>query len=366
MKIGLLNVEIAVNAGTERLILVHANALKNKGFEVEILCAYYKNNVFPDEYKKFKIIEYAKNFENKKILRSTLISKHLINLDVLFLKDYDAIICYRPFTNILAMNAKKKYGTKVFWYCSHPEKHLYPKFFKTLNEKNFIFKTLLSAGIKKDKESLKYFDKIWVNSHKMWTKFNLIYDFNEHSVLYPPAGKLMKKSKKKGEYLLSVSRISPEKNQLIILEALKLMKDRPKTVIIGKFANPKYYNKLKKIVEENNLPVQFLGELKDEEIQQWYNKSFLMVYTPYDEDFGMVPLETISSGKPILTHVSNGVSEILPFRFVFSNIKELANKIQDIKNKKIKGLTAEELKLPYKINEEHIYEIIKSINKVKI
>jgi glycosyltransferase involved in cell wall biosynthesis len=213
--------------------------------------------------------------------------------------------------------------------------------------------------MKKDKESLKYFDKIWVNSHHMWTKVNLIYDFNEHSVLYPPAGKLMKKVNKKGDYIICISRISPEKNQIILLEALKLMKNRPKTVIIGKITNEKYYNKLQKIVKENNLPVEFLGELNDNKIQKWYEKSFLNVYTSYDEDFGIVPLESVSSGKPILTHVSNGVSEILPKRFVFSSVKELAEKIENMKNKKIKKLTEEELKLPYKIKEEHLNEIVK-------
>jgi glycosyltransferase involved in cell wall biosynthesis len=358
MKIGLLNVEIEANAGTERLVATHANFLKKKGFTVEIICAYYKKNVFPKDFSKFKIVEYAKEFENKKKLKSTLLSRHLINLDVSFLKGYDVLICYRPFTNILAMEAKKKYGTKILWYCSHPEKHLYPKYFKTLNKQNFVFKTLLYFGMKKDKESVKYFDKIWLNSHHMWTKFNLIYDFNEHSVSYPPAGKLMKKSNKKGEYIISVSRISPEKNQIILLEALKLMKNKPKTVIIGKITNQKYYEKLQKIIKENNLPVEFLGELKDEEIQKWYEKSFLNVYTSYDEDFGIVPLEAISSGKPILTHVSNGVSEILPSRFVFSSIKELTEKIKYIKIKKIKGLTKEELKLPYKVKEDHLNEIV--------
>jgi glycosyltransferase involved in cell wall biosynthesis len=358
-KIGLLNVEIESNAGTERLVATHANFLKKKGFDVEIICAYYKDNVFPKDFKKFKIIEYAKEFEIKKKLRSTMISRHLVNLDISFLKGYDAIICYRPFTNILAMKAKKKYGTKILWYCSHPEKHLYPQFFKTLNKNNWIFEAILKNGKKLDKESIKYFDKIWINSHKMWIKLNLIYDYNEHSVLYPPAGKLMKKSNTKGEYLISVSRISPEKNQIILLEALKLMKNKPKTIIIGKIANEKYYELLQKIVNENNLPVEFLGELNDEEIQKWYNKSFLNVYTSYDEDFGIVPLESISTGKPILTHVSNGVSEILPSRFVFSNIKELADKIHDIKIKKIKGLTKEEMKLPYKVKEEHLNEILK-------
>ncbi|MDD2678274.1 MAG: glycosyltransferase family 4 protein [Candidatus Nanoarchaeia archaeon] len=363
MKIGLLNVEIEMNAGTERLIATHANFLKKKGLDVEILCGYYNKNVFPNDFKKFKIKEYAKNYENKKKIRSTLLSRHIIDLDVSFLEKYDALICYRPFTNILAMKAKKKYKTKIFWYCSHPEKHLYPKLFKTLNDKKWIFKAILKKGEKLDKESIKYFDRIWVNSHKMWTKFNLIYEFNEHSVLYPPAGKLMKKSNKTGEYLISVSRISPEKNQAILLEALKLIKNKPKTAIIGKISNQKYYEYLKKIVKENNLPVEFLGELDDNEIQKWYDKSFLAVYTSYDEDFGIVPLECMSSGKPMVSHVSNGISEILPRRFVFSTIKELSEKIQSIKNNKIKPLSNEEITLPHKIKKEHLNEVFEYLMK---
>lgn len=356
MKVCLLNVEFEINAGTERIVAFHAEKLKKAGHEVDIACAYYKPSVFPEKFKNFNIIEYAKELEDLSFMRRTRVSLSLLRRSIKFLKDYDVIIAYRPFTNIMAMRAKKKYGTKILWYCNHPEKHLYPKYFKTLNKKNFIFRTALLPGLGMDKESVKHFDRIYVNSHHMWTKFNLIYDYNNHIVLYLSCDSF--KKAKKGDCLISISRVEPEKNQLVLLKALTRVKNKFKTVFIGQITNQGYYEELKRFIKEHELDVEFTGRQDDKGMQSWYDKSFLSIFTPYDEDFGMVPVESLSAAKPVLTHVSNGVSEVLPDRFVYSTVDELAVKIDSFINHDIKGLTRGELRIPSRIREHHVKQLL--------
>ncbi len=361
MKVCLLNVEFEINGGTERVVATHAKELRKAGHDVDIACAYY-NNVFPESFHDFNIIEYDTSSRNIGLLRRTIVSLKLLKKDVSFLKDYDVIIAYRPFTNIFAMRAKKKYShLKTLWYCSHPEKHLYPKYFRTLNKKNIFFRLILLPAMNMDKRSINSFDTIWVNSYRMWTKFSFIYNYINHKVLFPPPGKLFKPTNKKGNTLLCISRIEPEKNQLILLKALSKLNEKIHTVFVGRITNKPYFNKLKLFAEKYNLDVSFLGEVKDEDLYNLYNDSFLCVYTPIDEDFGIMPLESMSARKPVLTHISNGVSEVLPKRFVYSTIEDLSQKIYKIYNGEYKPLSLKESKLPSQIYKEHIKEIIKSV-----
>ena len=95
--------------------------------------------------------------------------------------------------------------------------------------------------------------------------------------------------------------------------------------------------------------VEFLGAVNDEQLHILLAGAKGLIYPVENEDFGIVPLEAISSGKPSLTHVSNGVSEVLPQRFVYSSVKELADKIVGIKERLIKGLSSNEARIPIKI-----------------
>jgi len=49
--------------------------------------------------------------------------------------------------------------------------------------------------------------------------------------------------------------------------------------------------------------------VSDEELVLLYNKSKLLVYTPYMEPFGLVPLESMSCGTPVVAVREGGVSE---------------------------------------------------------
>ena len=49
--------------------------------------------------------------------------------------------------------------------------------------------------------------------------------------------------------------------------------------------------------------------ITDEELVILYNKAKLVVYTPYMEPFGLVPLEAMSCGTPVVGVNEGGVME---------------------------------------------------------
>ncbi len=351
-------------AGTERLVLTHADELSKKGYNVDIACMYLNPNVFPKRFGKYKIIEYDKNARKIKRAQRIIYPYRMAHQNIDFLKTYDLIICYRPGTNIMAMKAKEKFGVPIIWYCSHPMKHLYPKYFRMKGTKDIIVHYALLLLKRADKKSLKYFDRIYVNSHHMWTKVNMIYNIDNHLVLYPPPGKIFKENGK-GKFIFSLSRISFEKNQMLLLKSLSLLKHPPQAIIAGRIIDRNYFNKLKLFIKQNKLNVKFVNEISDKKIQELYNRALMCVYTPTDEDFGIIPLESLSAGKVCFTHVSNGISEILPLSYVFADEEELADKIRKFISTNMPRITLNEKNLAKRILNIHINQLIDDIKKIR-
>ncbi len=64
-------------------------------------------------------------------------------------------------------------------------------------------------------------------------------------------------------------------------------------------------NKLKKIANKN---IEFLGQLTDNQLLSYYQKCRAVIF-PQEEDFGLVPLEAQSCGRPIVACKAGGALE---------------------------------------------------------
>lgn len=56
--------------------------------------------------------------------------------------------------------------------------------------------------------------------------------------------------------------------------------------------------------------IQFLGRLSDEELADRYRRCRALLF-PGTEDFGMVPVECLAAGRPVIAHLSGGAAESL-------------------------------------------------------
>ncbi len=99
-----------------------------------------------------------------------------------------------------------------------------------------------------------------------------------------------------------VGRISPEKNPMLLLQALQML-DLPTTgYFIGGYQNEPYFTEFQNAMSA--LPAQhqvkYLGELSVDEITEQLTQCDLLINTSISENFGHAMAEALSAGVPIL------------------------------------------------------------------
>ena len=104
-------------------------------------------------------------------------------------------------------------------------------------------------------------------------------------------------------YWLSVQRVDKWKRVEMQLEAFREMPDK-RLVIVGPI-----YPKYQHLVEEAPENVDFLGNLSERLLKYQYSHCEGVLCTSIREDFGIVPLEAMASGKPVVAVDEGGYRE---------------------------------------------------------
>ncbi|KKU86834.1 MAG: glycosyltransferase [Candidatus Gottesmanbacteria bacterium GW2011_GWA2_47_9] len=132
----------------------------------------------------------------------------------------------------------------------------------------------------------------------------------ESTVIYPPVeiskGLALKtrpqgKALRKQDYFLSVGRLTWAKRIDLAIEACNKLKLPLKIVGTGK--EEEY---LRSIAGPT---VEFLGSVSDEELSRLYLGAKALIFCALDEDFGMVPVEAMAAGVPVIALAQGGVVE---------------------------------------------------------
>lgn len=152
-----------------------------------------------------------------------------------------------------------------------------------------------------DKEASLRVDKFICNSRFVAKRIKKYYD-KEARVIYPPvdAKNFFVSDKASGDYFLMVGRLLTYKRFDIAIEAFNRLGKPLK--IVGDGPERK---KLEKAAKKN---VEFLGELQDKELVDCYKNCRGFVF-PQEEDFGIVALEAMASGRPVIAYRGGGALE---------------------------------------------------------
>jgi len=102
-------------------------------------------------------------------------------------------------------------------------------------------------------------------------------------------------------YYLSVGRLSWAKRVDLIIQACNQLK--LPLVVVG---TGKEEKELKQIAGPT---VEFLGSVSDEELTLLYTNAKALIFSALDEDFGMVPVEAMAAGTPVIGLAQGGVKE---------------------------------------------------------
>ncbi|HID51794.1 MAG TPA: glycosyltransferase family 1 protein [Anaerolineae bacterium] len=117
----------------------------------------------------------------------------------------------------------------------------------------------------------------------------------------------------KRPYLLSVGSLTPLKGFDFLVEAVAgIPADRrPLLVIASNFQNPPEKQFLQQLAAEKEVNLNLLGNVSDERLVELYNEAAVTVYAPVREPFGLVALESLACGTPVIAVREGGTQETI-------------------------------------------------------
>jgi len=110
------------------------------------------------------------------------------------------------------------------------------------------------------------------------------------------------------EAVFTASRLEGHKRLDLLINAYR----RSRTQIPLRIAGDGGQAEALRALAEGDARIHFLGRLTDEEIVEEYSRAALVPFVPHEEDMGLITLEAMACGKPVLTvHDSGGVREFV-------------------------------------------------------
>jgi glycosyltransferase involved in cell wall biosynthesis len=190
-------------------------------------------------------------------------------------------------------------------YCHTPIRYawdLYDEYTSNLKQpKKYLVKCTLNSIRKWDISTVNRVDYFIANSKFVSKRIQKTYK-QSSIVIYPPVdtGKFSFCEQKK-DYYLTASRLVPYKKTRLIVEAFNNMPNK-KLVIIG---DGEEYDSIKAIAKRN---IQILGYQEDQVLIEYMQKAKAFIYAAI-EDFGIVPIEAMSCGTPVIALNDGGTAE---------------------------------------------------------
>mgnify|MGYP001215611990 CR=1 FL=1 len=295
-----------------KVAIVHHWLIKMGGGEkvVEYLCDLYPEaDIYTHVYDQTKISDKI----NKHNVNTTFIGKlplskkyykHYLPLMPLALKllnlnEYDLIISSESGPS---KGFCKKGNSIHICYCHSPMRYLWDlsnEYNKKFNFLEKIVSKIVFPFLRKwDVKTAKDIDLIIANSNFVSNRiFNC---WQQQSKVIHPAINYSEFSisSNVSDYYLVLSRHVPYKKIDIVIEAFNV--NSKKVIIIGDGPNLKEMQKISKT--EN---IKFLGWLDDKTKKKYLSECKALLF-PGIEDFGIVPIEAMASGRPVIAYNKGG------------------------------------------------------------
>jgi glycosyltransferase involved in cell wall biosynthesis len=151
---------------------------------------------------------------------------------------------------------------------------------------------------------------IFANSRNVAERLKKYCGIEARPLYHPPPNADMFYVAEAEDYFFFPSRVTPNKRQRLILEALACTGEEVRVRFASSSDHPTYYPEMKKLawtlgVEKR---VEWLGAVSEEEKARLYAHALGILYTPEDEDYGYVTLEAMLASKPVITCKDSGGS----------------------------------------------------------
>ncbi len=145
-------------------------------------------------------------------------------------------------------------------------------------------------------------DKFVANSKFVATRIKKYYGRNA-CVINPPvdvSNFYVSKDEKIGDYFLLVGRMMKYKKMDLVIEAFNEL--RLPLIIVGRGME------LKRLQKIAGPTIEFMGRVSDEELRRTYSTAQAFIF-PQEEDFGIVAIEALASGRPVIAFRAGDIEE---------------------------------------------------------
>ena len=221
------------------------------------------------------------------------------------LSDYDIVLSDSA---SYAKGVITKPSTFHICYCHTPTRYAWDDSHRYIKEAgySYLIKKLVPLAINYirlwDREAASRVDKFIANSHFVKKRITKYYG-KESEVIHPPvSADNFAISDNIDDYFLMVGRFLPYKKFDLAIEAfnrlgwpLKIIGDGPER---------------RRLLRMANRNIEFLGIQSDEVLRGYYSRCRALIF-PQEEDFGIVALEAMASGRPVIAYRAGGALEIV-------------------------------------------------------
>lgn len=170
----------------------------------------------------------------------------------------------------------------------------------------------LSTLKRRDLENTRQANRVLVNSRFVRASVSRIYDLDAtvcyHGVdveQFAPDGTCSE------HFVLSVGSLTPLKGMDFLVRALAHIPEdhRPALVVASNFQNPPEKQYVAELAGSLGVRIRLICDVSDAQLVELYNRAAMTVYAPIREPFGLVPLESMSCGTPVVGVREGGIPE---------------------------------------------------------
>lgn len=298
-KVAIVAEWLTSRGGAENVVFELAAIFK----DADIFSTVYNKNLFPELHNRRVTTSFLQNIPilNKKHqLAFFLLPRAIESLD---LRGYDIVISS---SSAFGKGIRCDRDAIHICYCHTPMRWVWePERDNRLSR--MPFGSLIIRLFKKwDLKTNKGVNIFLANSQNTANKIKKFYNIDA-KVVYPPV-EIGTKEKgepspaKKSDFYFSISRLIPYKRIDIAIKACEKL--NKKLYIAGSGPQDAY---LRRIAGGNTT---FLGRINSAEKVKLYKKAKATIFCA-DEDFGIVPVESLANGTPVIAYKGGGALEIV-------------------------------------------------------
>jgi glycosyltransferase involved in cell wall biosynthesis len=334
-KIGVCNPRLENKGGGEKWVLKMA-----KHYNATVYCKYYdpKTTFQGFEDVDVRVLKNPLDFVFSWLPRIIRMNVTAALSFALFKKpkDIDVLVCSSSPSEFIAVRNRG-----VIWYCHSPGRLAFDAYAEKLSKVSLFEKPFYIVPIAVfrvlDKIVSKRIGKIFANSRNIQDRIRKYLSL-ESEVLYSGVEDKEFKFRKYSKFFFYPSRITPFKRFEIAIEAFKIFKARnpgsPYQLKIAGFLEKnskedvEYSKKIEKMIEG-------VGELIVNPPEKLYKRLYgdccCVIFTPKNEDFGLIPIEAASAKKACIGIKEGGLLETIiegKTGFLVETPEEMAEKIE--------------------------------------